>query len=169
MRTWRGHINKTRKGEERLKCPFCNAADTKVIDSRPADDNSSIRRRRQCETCGKRFTTYEKVESLPVVVIKKDKTRELFDREKLLSGITRACEKRPVEMHKLDMLADKIESDLQNTLRREVSTKEIGEKVMEGLKSIDEVAYVRFASVYRQFKDVNTFIAEVNKLLTDKN
>ncbi len=152
-----------------MKCPFCGYEDSKVIDSRPTDEGVAIRRRRECIKCAKRFTTYEKVESLPVVVIKKDKTRELFDREKLLSGITRACEKRPVEMHKLDMLADKIESDLQNTLRREVSTKEIGEKVMEGLKSIDEVAYVRFASVYRQFKDVNTFIAEVNKLLTDKN
>ena len=152
-----------------MKCPFCGYEDSKVIDSRPTDEGVAIRRRRECIKCAKRFTTYEKVESLPVVVIKKDKTRELFDREKLLSGLTRACEKRPVEMHKLDMLADKIESDLQNTLRREVSTKEIGEKVMEGLKSIDEVAYVRFASVYRQFKDVNTFIAEVNKLLTDKN
>lgn len=152
-----------------MKCPFCGYEDSKVIDSRPTDEGVAIRRRRECIKCAKRFTTYEKVESLPVVVIKKDKTRELFDREKLLSGITRACEKRPVEMHRLDMLADKIESDLQNTLRREVSTKEIGEKVMEGLKSIDEVAYVRFASVYRQFKDVNTFIAEVNKLLTDKN
>ena len=152
-----------------MKCPFCGYEDSKVIDSRPTDEGVAIRRRRECIKCAKRFTTYEKVESLPVVVIKKDKTRELFDREKLLSGITRACEKRPVEMHQLDMLADKIESDLQNTLRREVSTKEIGEKVMEGLKSIDEVAYVRFASVYRQFKDVNTFIAEVNKLLTDKN
>ena len=118
--------------------------------------------------CGKRFTTYEKIESLPIIVIKKDKTRELFDREKLLAGITRACEKRPVETSKLDMLVDRIESDLQNTLKREISTKEIGEKVMDGLKDIDEVAYVRFASVYRQFKDINTFIAEVNKLLTDK-
>ncbi|MEE0867583.1 MAG: transcriptional regulator NrdR [Clostridia bacterium] len=152
-----------------MRCPFCGFDDSKVIDSRPTDEGVAIRRRRECIKCAKRFTTYEKVESLPIIVIKKDKTRELFSREKLLSGLTRACEKRPVETHQLDLLVDKIESDLQNTLKREISTKEIGEKVMEGLRDIDEVAYVRFASVYRQFKDVNTFIAEVNKLLTDKN
>lgn len=152
-----------------MRCPFCGFDDSKVIDSRPTDEGVAIRRRRECIKCAKRFTTYEKVESLPIIVIKKDKTRELFDREKLLSGLTRACEKRPVETQQLDLLVDKIESDLQNTLKREISTKEIGEKVMEGLRGIDEVAYVRFASVYRQFKDVNTFIAEVNKLLTDKN
>ena len=151
-----------------MHCPFCGYEDSKVIDSRPAEDGAAIRRRRECIKCEKRFTTYEKVESLPIIVIKKDKTREQFNREKLLSGITRACEKRPVETEQLDMLVDRIESELQNTLRREISTKEIGEKVMEGLREIDEVAYVRFASVYRQFKDVNTFIAEVNKLLTDK-
>ena len=152
-----------------MRCPFCGFEDSKVIDSRPTDEGVAIRRRRECIECGQRFTTYEKVESLPIVVIKKDKTRELFNREKLLAGLTRACEKRPVEASTLDHLVDKIENDLQNTLKREISTKEIGEKVMEGLKDIDEVAYVRFASVYRQFKDVNTFIAEVNKLLTDKN
>ena len=152
-----------------MRCPFCGHEDSKVIDSRPTDEGVAIRRRRECIKCAQRFTTYEKVESLPIVVIKKDKTREMFDREKLLAGLTRACEKRPVETSTLDRLVDKIESDLQNTLKREISTKEIGEKVMEGLKDIDEVAYVRFASVYRQFKDVNTFIAEVNKLLTDKN
>ena len=152
-----------------MRCPFCGFEDSKVIDSRPTDEGVAIRRRRECIECGKRFTTYEKVESLPIIVIKKDKTRELFNREKLLAGLTRACEKRPVEARSLDSLVDKIESDLQNTLKREISTKEIGEKVMEGLREIDEVAYVRFASVYRQFKDVNTFIAEVNKLLTDKN
>lgn len=152
-----------------MRCPFCGHDDSKVIDSRPTDEGVAIRRRRECIKCSQRFTTYEKVESLPIVVIKKDKTRELFNREKLLAGLTRACEKRPVETSSLDRLVDKIESDLQNTLKREVSTKEIGEKVMEGLKDIDEVAYVRFASVYRQFKDVTTFIAEVNKLLTDKN
>ncbi len=151
-----------------MRCPFCGFEDSKVIDSRPTDEGVAIRRRRECIECGKRFTTYEKVESLPIIVIKKDKTRELFNREKLLAGLTRACEKRPVEARSLDNLVDKIESDLQNTLKREISTKEIGEKVMEGLRAIDEVAYVRFASVYRQFKDVNTFIAEVNKLLTDK-
>lgn len=152
-----------------MRCPFCGYEDSKVIDSRPTEEGVAIRRRRECIECGKRFTTYEKVESLPIIVIKKDKTREQFSREKLLAGLTRACEKRPVETQSLDMLVDKIESDLQNTLKREISTKEIGEKVMEGLRNIDEVAYVRFASVYRQFKDVNTFIAEVNKLLTDKN
>lgn len=152
-----------------MRCPFCGHDDSKVIDSRPTDEGVAIRRRRECIKCSQRFTTYEKVESLPIVVIKKDKTRELFSREKLLAGLTRACEKRPVETNVLDRLVDKIESDLQNTLKREVSSKEIGEKVMEGLKDIDEVAYVRFASVYRQFKDVTTFIAEINKLLTDKN
>ena len=152
-----------------MRCPYCGHDDSKVIDSRPTDEGVAIRRRRECIKCAQRFTTYEKVESLPIVVIKKDKTRELFNREKLLAGLTRACEKRPVETSALDKLVDKIESDLQNTLKREVSTKEIGEKVMEGLKDIDEVAYVRFASVYRQFKDVTTFIAEVNKLLVDKN
>lgn len=152
-----------------MRCPYCGFADSKVIDSRPAEEGAAIRRRRECIKCSKRFTTYEKVESLPIIVIKKDKTRELFDREKLLAGLMRACEKRPVSTQKLDMLVDKIESDLYNTLKREISSTEIGEKVMEGLKEIDEVAYVRFASVYRQFKDVNTFIAEVNKLLTDKD
>ncbi len=152
-----------------MRCPYCGHDDSKVIDSRPTEEGVAIRRRRECIKCAQRFTTYEKVESLPIVVIKKDKTRELFNREKLLAGLTRACEKRPVETSTLDRLVDKIESDLQNTLKREVSTKEIGEKVMEGLKDIDEVAYVRFASVYRQFKDVTTFIAEVNKLLVDKN
>ena len=152
-----------------MKCPYCGFGDCKVIDSRPTEEGVAIRRRRECIECGKRFTTYEKVESLPIIVIKKDKTREQFSREKLLAGLTRACEKRPVETQALDLLVDKIESDLQNTLKRGISTKEIGEKVMEGLRNIDEVAYVRFASVYRQFKDVNTFIAEVNKLLTDKN
>jgi len=152
-----------------MRCPYCGHEDSKVIDSRPTEEGVAIRRRRECIKCAQRFTTYEKVESLPIVVIKKDKTRELFNREKLLAGLTRACEKRPVETSTLDRLVDKIETDLQNTLKREVSTKEIGEKVMEGLKDIDEVAYVRFASVYRQFKDVTTFIAEVNKLLVDKN
>lgn len=152
-----------------MRCPFCGHDDSKVIDSRPTEEGVAIRRRRECIKCAQRFTTYEKVETLPIIVIKKDKTRELFSREKLLAGLTHACEKRPVETSVLDALVDRIESDLQNTLKREISTKEIGEKVMEGLKDIDEVAYVRFASVYRQFKDVSTFIAEVNKLLTDKN
>ena len=148
-----------------MRCPYCGHDDSKVIDSRPTEEGVAIRRRRECIKCAQRFTTYEKVESLPIVVIKKDKTRELFNREKLLAGLTRACEKRPVETSTLDRLVDKIESDLQNTLKREVSTKEIGEKVMEGLKDIDEVAYVRFASVYREFKDVNTFVNELKKML----
>lgn len=152
-----------------MRCPFCGSSDSKVIDSRPTDEGVAIRRRRECVKCEKRFTTYETVESLPIIVIKKDKTREQFNREKLLAGITRACEKRPVETTRLDALVDKIELELQNTLRREISTTEIGEKVMDGLREIDEVAYVRFASVYRQFKDVNTFVSEVNKLLTSKN
>ena len=151
-----------------MRCPYCGHDDSKVIDSRPTDEGVAIRRRRECIKCAQRFTTYEKVESLPIVVIKKDKTRELFNREKLLAGLTRACEKRPVETSALDKLVDKIESDLQNTLKREISTKEIGEKVMEGLKDIDEVAYVRFASVYRQFKDIDTFMTELNKLLSEK-
>ena len=148
-----------------MRCQYCGYLDSKVIDSRPTDEGVAIRRRRECIECGKRFTTYEKVESLPIIVIKKDKTRELFNREKLLAGLTRACEKRPVEARSLDNLVDKIESDLQNTLKREISTKEIGEKVMDGLRAIDEVAYVRFASVYRQFTDVNTFVKEIEKLL----
>ena len=152
-----------------MKCPFCAYEESRVIDSRPTDEGERIRRRRECLKCQKRFTTYEIIENLPVIVIKKDNSREPFNREKVLGGLMRACEKRPVETSTLDRLVDRIESDLQNTLKREVSTKEIGEKVMEGLKDIDEVAYVRFASVYRQFKDVTTFIAEVNKLLVDKN
>ena len=152
-----------------MKCPYCGYEESKVIDSRPADEGERIRRRRECLSCAKRFTTHEVIETVPIIVVKRDKSREVFDRNKLFNGMLRACEKRPVETSMLDSLVDRIESDLQNTLKREVSTKEIGEKVMEGLKDIDEVAYVRFASVYRQFKDVNTFIAEVNKLLTDKN
>ena len=148
-----------------MRCPYCGFADSKVIDSRPAEEGAAIRRRRECIKCAKRFTTYEKVESLPIIVIKKDKTRELFDREKLLAGLMRACEKRPVSTQKLDLLVDKIESDLSNTLKREISSTEIGEKVMEGLKDIDEVAYVRFASVYREFKDINTFMDELRSVL----
>lgn len=151
-----------------MRCPYCGHRDSKVIDSRPTDEGVAIRRRRECMKCEGRFTTYEKVETLPIMVIKKDKTRELFDREKLIRGITRACEKRPVPSEKIDEIADSIESALQNSLEREVTTNDIGEKVMEYLKDTDEVAYVRFASVYRQFTDATTFIAEVNKLLVDK-
>ena len=165
MKTWRGHINKTRKGEERLKCPFCNAADTKVIDSRPADDNSSIRRRRQCETCGKRFTTYEKVETLPLIVVKKDNNREPYDREKIVAGIVRSCHKRPISMTQINDMVDDIEGQIFNMGEKEIPTTTIGSIVMDKLKDLDEVAYVRFASVYREFKDVNTFMDEIKKIL----
>ena len=148
-----------------MKCPFCNASDTKVIDSRPTDEGQRIRRRRECLSCGKRFTTYEIIESLPIIVIKKDKSRETFNRDKLMTGLLRACEKRPVSIDTLDNMIDEIETTLQNSLDREVSSEKIGQLVMEKLKKIDEVAYVRFASVYRQFKDINTFMRELNKLL----
>lgn len=152
-----------------MRCPFCDFADSKVIDSRPTEEGSSIRRRRECISCGKRFTTYEKVESVPIMVIKKDQTREPFDRNKVLTGIIRACQKRPVQTEKMVEMVDNIESELQNLMDREVTSDRIGEMVMAELKKTDDVAYVRFASVYRQFKDINTFLAEVNKLLTDKN
>ncbi len=151
-----------------MKCPFCDFTDSKVIDSRPTEEGSSIRRRRECIECGRRFTTYEKVESIPIMVIKKDQTREPFDRNKVLSGIIKACEKRPVETEKMVEMVDNIEAEIQNLMDREVTSDQIGEMVMSELKRTDEVAYVRFASVYRQFKDINTFLAEVNKLLTDK-
>ena len=148
-----------------MKCPFCGFEESKVIDSRPTDEGQRIRRRRECLKCGKRFTTYEIIESLPIIVIKKDKSRETFNRDKLMTGLLRACEKRPVSIDTLDSLIDDIETNLQNSLDREVSSEKIGELVMEKLKKIDEVAYVRFASVYRQFKDINTFMKELNKLL----
>ena len=151
-----------------MKCPYCGFEDSKVVDSRPADEGSSIRRRRECLQCEKRFTTYETVESLPMVVIKKDGSRQSFDRNKILRGIQRSCEKRPVSVAEMERMADQIEQEIQNALEREVSTEVIGEKVMEKLKTADEVAYVRFASVYRQFKDINTFMAELNKILAEK-
>ncbi|MDD6308032.1 MAG: transcriptional regulator NrdR [Clostridia bacterium] len=151
-----------------MKCPYCDALDSKVLDSRPTDDDNAIRRRRQCLSCQKRFTTYEKVEGVPVMVIKKDKGREPFDREKLLRGIVKACEKRPVPFEVMENMTLVIENILQNSLDREVTSSRIGELVMEQLKNIDEVAYVRFASVYRQFKDINTFMQELRKLLTEK-
>ena len=151
-----------------MKCPFCGHPESKVIDSRPADENASIRRRRECLACGKRFTTYETVESLPMVVIKKDGSRQSFDRQKVLRGMIRACEKRPVSLAELERIADEIEQELQNSMEREIRTADIGEKVMERLRSVDQVAYVRFASVYRQFKDIDTFMAELNKLLAEK-
>ncbi len=150
-----------------MKCPFCGYEESKVIDSRPTDEGQRIRRRRECLECGKRFTTYEIIESLPIIVIKKDKSRETFNRNKLMTGLLRACEKRPVSIDTLDNMIDEIEVIIQNSLDREVSSERIGELVMEKLKKIDEVAYVRFASVYRQFKDINTFMSELNKLLRD--
>ncbi len=151
-----------------MRCPYCAFPESKVIDSRPADDGASIRRRRECLSCRKRFTTYETMESLPLVVIKKDGSRQSFDRNKVLSGLIRACEKRPVPYHSLEEMTNEIEQVLQSKMEREVSSSEIGELVMERLKKVDEVAYVRFASVYRQFKDINTFMYELNKLLEDK-
>ena len=151
-----------------MKCPYCSHPESKVVDSRPAEEGSSIRRRRECLECHKRFTTYETMESLPLVVIKRDGSRQTFDRSKLLGSMLRACEKRSVSMSTLERLADEIEQSLQNEMEREVPSTEIGELVMEKLKDVDEVSYVRFASVYRQFKDISTFMAELNKLLLEK-
>lgn len=151
-----------------MKCPYCGFRDSKVIDSRPAEEGGSIRRRRECLECGKRFTTYETVECLPMVVVKKDGSRQSFDKRKVLGGMVRACEKRPVPFETLERITDEIEQTLQNSLEREISTIHIGELVMDKLRSVDEVAYVRFASVYRQFKDIDTFMKELNKLLEDK-
>ena len=148
-----------------MKCPYCNGADTKVIDSRPADDNSSIRRRRQCERCGKRFTTYEKLETMPLMVIKKDDSREAYDRSKIEAGILHSCHKRPVSPRQISTMIDEIENQIFNREEKEIPTSVIGELVMDKLKSVDEVAYVRFASVYREFKDVSTFMEELGKLL----
>ena len=151
-----------------MKCPYCGDQDSKVVDSRHSEDGQSIRRRRECLSCQKRFTTYETVESLPMVVIKRDNSRQSFDRNKVLNGMLRACEKRPVAMADLELAVDEIEQSIQNSLDREVSTAKIGELVMERLKPLDEVAYVRFASVYRQFKDINSFMRELNKILEEK-
>ena len=151
-----------------MKCPYCGQSESKVVDSRPADEGSSIRRRRECLSCQRRFTTYETVESLPIIVVKKDGSRESFDRQKVLGGMIRACEKRPVALAELERIADEIEQELQNSMEREIRTEVIGEKVMERLRKVDQVAYVRFASVYRQFKDIDTFMAELNKLLAEK-
>ena len=149
-----------------MKCPFCGDEESKVIDSRPTDEGERIRRRRECLNCGKRFTTYEIIESLPIIVIKKDKSRESFNRDKLMNGILRACEKRPISINTLDNMIDEIEVTIQNSLDREVTSDKIGELVMDKLKNIDEVAYVRFASDYRQFKDITTFMEELNKLIS---
>lgn len=151
-----------------MRCPFCGHAEDRVIDSRPSEEGAAIRRRRECISCGSRFTTYEKIETLPLLVIKKDGSRQPFDREKLISGIIKSCEKRPVSTAQVEELVNRIELQIQNALKREISSREIGEMVMEGLKSIDEVAYVRFASVYRQFRDVNSFLEELNEMLSKK-
>ena len=151
-----------------MKCPFCNFEESKVIDSRPTDEGEKIRRRRECISCGKRFTTYEIIESVPIIVVKKDKSRQAFDRVKLFNGMLRACEKRPVSIEQIDRVVSEIEAELQNSLDREITSVHIGELDMDRLKELDEVAYVRFASVYRQFKDINTFMDELAKLLGEK-
>ena len=151
-----------------MKCPYCGFEESKVIDSRPADEGERIRRRRECLKCGKRFTTHEVIETVPIIVVKRDKSREVFDRNKLTAGLLRACEKRPVSIDQIEGMVDNIETQLQQSLDREVTSMAIGELTMEQLKNVDEVAYVRFASVYRQFKDINTFMDELNKLLKEK-
>ena len=152
-----------------MKCPFCGEENTKVIDSRPADDNSSIRRRRSCIKCGKRFTTYEKLETIPLVVIKKDEVREPYDRSKIEKGVFRSCIKRPISVDQINELVDKVENAVFNLGDREVPSSKIGELLMDGLQELDPVAYVRFASVYREFKDVNTFMDEIKKILDQQN
>ena len=151
-----------------MKCPYCSYEESKVIDSRSADDGERIRRRRECLRCGKRFTTHEVIETVPIIVVKRDKSREVFDRNKLTGAILRACEKRPVSIEQIENMVNDIEAQLQSSLDREITSKQIGELAMDQLKNIDEVSYVRFASVYRQFKDINTFMDELNKLLTEK-
>ena len=152
-----------------MKCPYCGYSESKVIDSRPTEEGERIRRRRECLNCTKRFTTYEVIETVPVVVVKKDKSREAFDRNKLLNGLLRACEKRPVPLETLERIVDEIETLLQNSLDREVPSTLIGTYAMDKLKKVDEVAYVRFASVYREFKDINTFMDELNKIKAERN
>ena len=151
-----------------MKCMYCGCIESKVIDSRPTEEGLATRRRRECINCGKRFTTYEKIETAPLFVIKKDGSREVFDREKILRGLSKACQKRPVTAEEMDQLAADVEKEVFNTLEKEVTSKQIGELVMQKLKVLDEVAYVRFASVYRQFRDINTFMDELTKLLEEK-
>ena len=148
-----------------MKCPYCYVPESKVIDSRSTDEGTTIRRRRECLECGKRFTTYEKIESIPIIVVKKDGTRESFDREKIINGLLRACEKRPVSVAAMEKIVSDVESVLYNSMEKEIESYDIGELIMNHLKDVDEVAYVRFASVYRQFTDVNTFVKEIEKLL----
>lgn len=151
-----------------MKCPYCGFPESKVIDTRPTDEGERIRRRRECLSCLKRFTTYEIVETLPIIVVKKDKSREPFERNKLFNGLLRACEKRPVSLEALEKIVDEIEAELLNSLEREVTSLRIGELAMEKLKQVDEIAYVRFASVYRQFADVNSFMEEITRLLHER-
>ena len=151
-----------------MKCPFCGHDNTRVIDSRPADENNSIRRRRGCDECGKRFTTYEKIETIPLIVIKKDNNRETYDRSKIEAGVLRACHKRPVSANQITRLVDEVETEIFNKEEKEIPSQVIGELVMDRLKSLDAVAYVRFASVYREFKDINTFMDELKKVITTK-
>lgn len=148
-----------------MKCPFCSSENTRVIDSRPVDDNNSIRRRRMCDECGKRFTTYEKVETIPLIVIKKDNNREQYDRAKIEAGVLRACHKRPISANDINKLIDEVETEIFSREEKEIPSDEIGEIVMDKIKDLDDVAYVRFASVYREFKDVNTFMSELKKML----
>ena len=148
-----------------MKCPFCGQDSTRVVDSRPADDNNSIRRRRMCDECGKRFTTYEKVETIPLIVIKKDNNREQYDRAKIEAGVLRACHKRPISANDINKLIDEVETEIFSREEKEIPSDEIGEIVMDKIKDLDDVAYVRFASVYREFKDVNTFMSELKKML----
>lgn len=152
-----------------MKCPYCNHPDTRVIDSRPAEDGSAIRRRRSCDECGKRFTTYEKVETIPLIIIKKDNNREQYNRSKIERGIIRACYKRPVSAEAIQKIVERIEIKIFNLEAKEVSSTDVGEIVMDELKELDEVAYVRFASVYREFKDVNTFMDEIKKMMLDRS
>lgn len=151
-----------------MKCPFCTYFESKVIDSRPMDENQKIRRRRECLKCGKRFTTYEIVETMPIVIIKRDNTREPYERQKLLNGLMRACEKRPISIEKIEEMADRVEARIQGSMEREIASALVGEYALDELKPIDEVAYIRFASVYRQFKNITTFMEELHKLMSEK-
>jgi transcriptional repressor NrdR len=151
-----------------MKCPYCSYSESKVVDSRPTEEETAIRRRRECEKCAKRFTTYEKIEEVPLVIIKKDGSREVYQRGKLINGFLKACEKRPVSLKQIEEVVDEIEKELYNSMDKEIDSKKIGEMVMKRLKQLDDVAYVRFASVYRQFKDLNTFMEELNKLINER-
>jgi transcriptional repressor NrdR len=151
-----------------LKCPYCGYGESKVVDSRPTDEEAAIRRRRECEKCAKRFTTYEKIEEMPLIIVKKDGSREVYLRSKMMNGLLRACEKRPISISQIEAIADDIEKELYNSMEKEIDSKKIGEMVMNRLKKIDDVAYVRFASVYRQFKDINTFLEELKKLINER-